>query len=117
MYRLKFQVGEFYCYSTFITPNNYKEPVPLHEDVDIDLNENSIIKIALVGVNGRTRGPHVLNEIAFEEVLSHVLIRVKDYYPNSQSSSAVHRIAFTDTFYDADLQADPQHQAILICTV
>lgn len=54
-YRLKFEVGEFHCYTTLNKPNQPydKTIIETNEELEIDVHDHKYLKISLVAIRGR----------------------------------------------------------------
>ena len=67
LFRLKFEVGEFYCYSTFFELRSSFSTIDLNEEMTIDIHDSKHMKITLLAVKGRMKpNISVVNEFVNE---------------------------------------------------
>ena len=54
-YRLKFQVGEFHCYTTLTKLNKQlnKICIQINEEIEIDVHEHKYITVSLIAIKDR----------------------------------------------------------------
>ena len=99
LFRLKFEVGEFYCYTSHF-PSAVFSNIELKEDLALDLNNAKYLKVSLVASKGRL-APYNLytNEFLDEEVVAFVNLRTRDF-EDQASNEILHSIEFNKQFYN-----------------
>jgi hypothetical protein len=99
MFRLRFEVGEFYCY-TPIFGGKKLTSYDLEDSFCIDLHEDTkYLKITLLALNGRpSPNNQFFNEFLNEQEISFVTIKVKEF--EEQKNDISHTIQINKLFYN-----------------
>jgi hypothetical protein len=103
MFRIRFDVGDFYCYTVPFYAG--KSAIDLKEDLTIDINDAKYIKLSLISIKGRGR-PHnqYVNEFVNEEVISFVSLKIRDFEDSENNSDILHNLIFGEAFYNPNVK-------------
>lgn len=100
MFRLRFDIGEFHCYTTIFDIGNQLS-IDLKDDLILDINEVKHLKITLIAIKGRSRPfKQLVNEFINETEVGAVSIRLRDFEDLIVNNEIVHKLAFNGGIYN-----------------
>lgn len=101
MYKIKFDIGEFYCYTHIFPMDAKSNQIELTDNLVLELNDAKYIKMTLIAIKGREKPykQHV-NEFVSEREVAWVNLKLRDFEDLVINKDIVHKIAFNGVYYN-----------------